>query len=200
LFIDEFGLFAAHDCSHMTKILSECRKYRLHLGLSHQTISQVDSARLHGALENAKLKILFNCGRTTAQAVMNQVFFPDTERIKHEITDEDAQQRSHPLFESIYNQVEVATQHVMRLQNREIIVKLPGREELQQLTTPTVPKARVSWDEVHRIKHTLYHHSGRPMDELEQACLTRTTHITQHPNQRTQPTHPYDFWQGTTPK
>ena len=97
-FVDEFGLFAAHDSSHMTKILSECRKYRLHLGLAHQTISQLDGGRLSGALENAKLKILFNCGRQTAQAVMNQVFMPDPDRIKHEVPDGDAQQRSHPLI------------------------------------------------------------------------------------------------------
>jgi hypothetical protein len=195
-FIDEFGMFAAHDCSHMTKILSECRKYRLHLGLAHQTISQLDSGRLSGALENAKLKIMFNCGRETATAVMNQIFMPDPSRIKHEVRDEDAQGRTHPLFESLLNQTEKQVGEVMRLPNRHIIVKLPDNDELVHLKTPTVPKPRISWDDGERIRRYLTKQAGLPIQELEHAYRTRTSmnHPTPHPSYSSSP---YAFWKPT---
>ncbi|KKL78623.1 hypothetical protein LCGC14_2023010, partial [marine sediment metagenome] len=92
--IDEFPLFCSRDQTSLARILSECRKYRLHLGLAHQTISQLPGQRLQGALENAKLRVIFSTGRKTAQAIVGDLFMPDPSLVKHVVDDEGAQERS----------------------------------------------------------------------------------------------------------
>ncbi len=74
--IDEFPLFCSRDQTSLARILSECRKYRLHLGLAHQTVTQLPGARIQGALENAKLKIVFGTGRQTAESIVKELFMP----------------------------------------------------------------------------------------------------------------------------
>ncbi|HEX9597529.1 MAG TPA: DUF87 domain-containing protein, partial [Anaerolineales bacterium] len=86
--IDEFPLFCARDQTSLARILSECRKYRLHLGLAHQTISQLPGGRIQGALENAKLKVVFGTGRQTAEAIVKELFMPDPRAVKHEVSDD----------------------------------------------------------------------------------------------------------------
>ena len=124
---------------------------------------------------------------------MNQVFMPDPDRIKHEVPDGDAR-RSHPLFESLYNQSEAAVQDVMRLRKRRIVVKMPDHDQLFRLQTPTVPKPLVGWDEIARIKNYLSQQSGRPIHELEQAVLKRREGINQPLKNPAADKKPYDFW------
>lgn len=117
--IDEFPLFCSRDQTSLARILSECRKYRLHLGLAHQTITQLPGERIQGALENAKLKVIFGTGRQTAQAIVGDLFMPDTQSVKHEVTDEMAKERSHPLFDPLSEQFETFTQTIQRLRNED---------------------------------------------------------------------------------
>ena len=139
--IDEFPFFCARDSTTLARILSELRKFNCYLTLAHQSVGQTDQ-RMQSALENAKLKCAFATGRQTAQALAGQLFLPDTEAVKHVVEDTDQQARSHPLFESLYNQLEMAVQELMRLKPRQVMLKLPDSDKLLKLTTPTVPRAR----------------------------------------------------------
>ena len=96
--IDEFQDYCANEGSVQTlaRILSECRKFGLHLGLAHQTLSQLGGGRLQGALENAQIKVIFGTGRQTAQALVEELFVPDTEKVKHEVEDERQRARVPP--------------------------------------------------------------------------------------------------------
>src|SRR5215213_446022 len=121
--IDEFPLFCSRDQTSLARILSECRKYRLHLGLAHQTITQLPGERMQGALENAKLKVIFGTGRQTAEAIVGDLFMPNPKAVKHQVEDTEAQERTHPVFNPLSEQFEKFTQTIQRLGQRRVLVK-----------------------------------------------------------------------------
>lgn len=194
--IDEFPFFCSRDQTSLARILSECRKYRLHLGLAHQTISQLPGERLQGALENAKLKVIFGTGRQTAQAIVGDLFMPDPGLVKHVVNDETAQERSHPLFESLYNQFEGFTQAIQRLRRRQVLVKLPDNDRVLKLRTPAVPAARISRSRLEEIKRNLARQAGKPRQELEREIAQRF--VSEAPRTRDSaniPPQQEEFWQ-----
>ena len=147
LIVDEFQKFTANEGSATTlaEILSECRKYGLHLLFAHQSWAQLSShSRLSGALEQAQVQAIFGTGRQTAQALASSLYLPDPNLVKHEVDDPDQQTRSHPLFETIQTQLEMGVQEIMRLKRRQVLVQLPESAKLRRLRTPTVPPSRVS--------------------------------------------------------
>lgn len=193
--IDEFPFFCARDQSSLARILSECRKYRLHLGLAHQTITQLQGERLQGALENAKLKVIFGTGRQTAAAISSSLFMPNPDAVKHVVEDADAQERSHPVYQHLMEQMEVFTQTLQRLKKRRIVVKLPDDDRVFKLKTPTVPKPRISREQLAQVKCILARQSGRPRRELEQEIASRQPNrINQTGHAAQQTANDDDFW------
>jgi type IV secretory pathway TraG/TraD family ATPase VirD4 len=83
LLVDEWGSFTAQERTIST-ILSQCRKFRLHLWLAGQSLSQVSSNRLSGALENCRLMIAFALGHASAEIQAKQIGFADPFAIKEE--------------------------------------------------------------------------------------------------------------------
>ncbi len=201
--IDEFPLFCARDQTSLARILSECRKYRLHLGLAHQTISQLPGGRIQGPLENAKLKVVFGTGRQTAEAIVKELFMPDPRAVKHEVSDVTAQARTHPVFDPLMEQFEVFTQTIQRLPPRRVLLKLPGQEQLLQVRIPDVPAAQMDAAQLEQLKQELAQAVGRPYHALEQEIAQRAQ---QHgvefsmPHPQAQPpasprVDPQEFWQ-----
>ncbi len=82
-YIDEFQDFSANEGTAQTlaQILSECRKYGLHLTLAHQTLTQI-GPRLAGALGNIQTKVIFGVSRQDAESLASHVFRVDGERIQ----------------------------------------------------------------------------------------------------------------------
>jgi hypothetical protein len=198
--IDEFPFFCSRDQSSLARILSECRKYRLHLGLAHQTISQLESDRLQGALENAQLKVIFGTGRQTAAAISSSLFMPDPAAVKHVVEDPDAQERSHPVYQHLLEQVEVFTQTLQRLKRRQIVVRLPDDDRVLRLKTPTVPSPRVSRQQLDQIKAALARESGKPRAELEREIANRQPGRTGQAGQsRHRALSDADFWEESKP-
>jgi len=175
--IDEFQDYCANEGSAQTlaRILSECRKFGLHLGLAHQTLSQLGGSRLQGALENAQIKVIFGTGRQTARSLVEELFVPDLEEVKHEVKDEAQRERTHPTFLSLAEQWERFTQRAQKLGRREILVQLPEREGLRGLRTATVPDSGVSAHELEELKTELARQSGRPCGVMELAISQRST-------------------------
>ena len=165
--IDEFPLFCARDQTSLARILSECRKYRLHLGLAHQTIAQLPGQRIQGALENAKLKVIFGTGRQTAEAIARELYMPDPKAIKHEVIDEAAKERTHPVFSALNDQFEVFTQSVQQLRRRRALVKLPDKATVAHVHIPKVPASRMSAGQLDRLKQALAKDAGKPCHVLD---------------------------------
>jgi hypothetical protein len=165
LIVDEFQKFTANEGSVTTlaEILSECRKYRLHLIFAHQSWGQLQSAaRLAGALEQAQVQVAFGTGRQTAEALATSLYQPDPAQVKHVVADPDQQERSHPLFESLGTQLEMTVQRIMRLRRRRVLVKLPESEQVIELRTPTVPRPRLSRERLIQLQQQLAHQIGKP--------------------------------------
>jgi hypothetical protein len=171
--IDEFPLFCSRDATSLARILSECRKYRLHLGLAHQTITQLPGERIQGALENARLKIIFGTGRQTAQSIVADLFMPDPKAVKHEVKDTQAQERTHPLFNPLNDQFEVFTQAIQRLKRRRVLIKIPDKERVYRLRVPKVPAARIKGEKLGQIKQALAQRVGKPSQEVEEEIAQR---------------------------
>lgn len=171
--IDEFPLFCSRDSTSLARILSECRKYRLHLGLAHQTITQLPGERIQGALENARLKIIFGTGRQTAQSIVADLFMPDPKAVKHEVKDSEAQGRTHPLFNPLNDQFEIFTQMIQRLKRRRVLIKIPDKERVYKVRVPKVPSSRIEATQLERIKGALAKAIGTPYATLEEQIAKR---------------------------
>jgi hypothetical protein len=171
--IDEFPLFCARDQTSLARILSECRKYRLHLGLAHQTISQLPEARIQGALENAKLKVVFGTGRQTAEAIVKELFMPNPAAVKHEVTDREAQERTHPLFDPMLEQFERFIQTIQRLRHQQVLIKLPESEKAYEVRIPTVPPASITMEQTMALQQALAKAVGCPCKVLQEEIASR---------------------------
>ena len=170
LIIDEFQDYCANEGSVQTlaKILSECRKFRLHMALAHQTLSQIGSKRLQGALENAQIKVVFGTGRQTAEAITKELFTPDLEEVKHEVEDEGQKERTHPTFFPLLEQWEKLIQLTQSLPRRSILVQLPEREEVVRLNTVTVRDGGCAPEKLEKIKRILSQRGGKPCWRMEE--------------------------------
>ncbi len=65
--VDEWPTFAASSAESLTSILSQTRKYGLSLHLAAQSLEQIESDRLRGALENCRLSVTFRLGHASAR-------------------------------------------------------------------------------------------------------------------------------------
>ena len=85
LYLDEFQDFCANDggAKTLAQILSECRKYNLHVHLAHQTLGQIQ-ARVESALGNVGIKIVFALDYVDARVFAPKLFVDYVGRIKWE--------------------------------------------------------------------------------------------------------------------
>jgi Type IV secretion-system coupling protein DNA-binding domain len=162
LYVDEFQDFCANDSSIMTlsHILSESRKFGLHLTLAHQTLGQMTSERLRSALGNVGTKIVFAADRADAEVMARQLFLVSGEAIKHEVEDEHQQEKSHPVYYSLPEAWEQATQAIQTLKPRTCLVKT-SRGGVRQVYTIPIPAHALSEKELEAVRRALLSHVGR---------------------------------------
>ncbi len=143
-YIDEFQDFVANEGSVMTlaQILSESRKFGLHLTLAHQTIGQMTSERLQVALGNIGTKIVFAVDRTDAELMAKKLFQISGDEVKHEVEDSDHQDKTHPVFYSLAEEWERATQAIQNLKPRTALVKSPQARVAKIHTITIAPHKR----------------------------------------------------------
>jgi hypothetical protein len=141
LLIDEWASFAAQDKT-ISHILSQARKFNLRLYLAAQSLSQISSERLTGALENCKLTINFGLGRESA-TTQSRDFRVDPMRVKEQaLTD-----TQHNQFYPVAEQFEAWTQELQNLPVATCYVKLhdhePIRTKVLAVNTPSVDPERL---------------------------------------------------------
>lgn len=173
--LDEFQDYTAREGSARTlaRILGECRKFGLHLGLAHQSLSQIPDTSLRGALENVGLRAVFGVGRETAETLVGELFAPDLTAIKHAVSDPVARERGHPTFYSVGEQWERDVQTLLRLPRRRALVQIPGARGPRQMRTLTIPDSGLSQEQLHGLQRDLARQSGRPTAEMDAAIARR---------------------------
>ena len=167
-YIDEFQDFVANEGSVMTlaQILSESRKFGLHLTLAHQTLGQMTSERMRAALGNIGTKIVFAVDRVDAEIMVKKLFQISGEDIKHEVEDEIHQEKTHPVFYSLAEEWEQATQQIQNLKPRTALVKAPQRAVAKIHTIP-IPQHSLSEQELEDLRLMLQGRVGQPITNLQ---------------------------------
>lgn len=143
LMVDEWPAFAAQQDT-ISHILSQCRKFNLRLYLAAQSLAQVDSKRLSGALENCKLQIAFGLGRDSAEAQAKHIGIIEPHLVKEEAMSHS----QHNMYTALNEQWELWTQELQQLKSRWAYVKLEGVHAMKIRTlsvpTPKIHSAQVS--------------------------------------------------------
>lgn len=148
LFLDEFSQFSATSEEGLARILSLARKYQLSLVMAHQTFSQT-SDRIKGALGNA-MRIVFQLEPDDAAWMAQQLGEYEPHEVKHEVEDESAQGRTHPVFFSVQESYEKLRSRIKNLKPRHAIVKTG--HGYQEIKTLHVPPPKTSRSELREIK------------------------------------------------
>jgi hypothetical protein len=128
--VDEWASFAAQEGTLGT-ILSQTRKFNLRLYLAAQSIAQIGSARLAGALENCKLTVAFGLGRDSAVQQARQI----GEVNPYAIKEEGLTETQHAQYLPINEQFEAWTQDLQHLPPKTAYVRLLNRPAVRIQTT-----------------------------------------------------------------
>jgi TraM recognition site of TraD and TraG len=163
LLVDEWPSFAAQEKT-ISHILSQCRKYNLRMYLSAQSLSQVGSARLTGALENCKLNIAFGLGRESAEIQAKHIGKADPFAVKEAALTET----QHTQYLSISEQFETWTEELQSLDTRLAYVKLHNKEpvKIRTLTVPSDPADQHELDRVLLTYRTMYQRNEAEAEHL----------------------------------
>src|SRR5712692_4596221 len=111
----------------LAHILSESRKFGLHLTLAHQTLGQMSSERLQSALGNIGTKVVFAVDRADAEVMAKKLFRVSGDPVKHEVENELQQEKSHPVYYSLQEGWEQAIQAIQNLKPRTCLIKRPQK-------------------------------------------------------------------------
>jgi hypothetical protein len=163
LLVDEWPSFAAQDRTIGT-ILSQTRKFNLRLWLAAQSLSQISSERLSGAIENCRLTVVFGLGRDSAEVQARQIGRADTMLVKDE-AHTDAQ---HPQFFSVPEQWESWVQDLQQLPPQMAYAKLHDRPAVR-IKTLTIKQPPVSPSVVSEVLAAYRQRYQRSRKEAETA-------------------------------
>ena len=182
--IDEFQDFCANDgAAHtLAQILSECRKFGLHLTLAHQTLSQINE-RMRGALGNIQLKVVFGVSRADAEILARHLFQVNGERVKHRVPDATQQERSHPIYYTLQEEWEKVIQSLQNLKPRTAFVRRPAKKGVTKIKTITILNGSIDEQELEVLKTRITAHAGVKIQDIRKTIDKRertlsTTHRT----------------------
>jgi hypothetical protein len=131
-------------------MLSQTRKYGLYLGLAHQFWGQANQ-HLQGRLQNTGIEVVFNVGRTDAKYTAKELSRIDPLQVKHEVTDEYALEKTHPVFYSLGEQWQGFTEYLQDLPPRHFVLKVRG-EKVKVGKTRHLPEPKVDPKELLEVE------------------------------------------------
>jgi hypothetical protein len=187
LILDECFLFTAQDSTTLSHILSQTRKYGLHLVMAHQTWNQIPEG-LRGSLQNCDVDVVFRLGRADAEDTSPMVAAaPNLLTVKDEVVDAAAKERTHPTFYPLSELRELDTQGLTDMWQGEATVTLHTAERppwwvrlscallnihrtprrVVKVWTPYVPDPRVNARELAAVEHEYLHRYFRHRTEIE---------------------------------
>lgn len=181
LYVDEFQDFVCNPGAAETfsQMLSQVRKYGLHLTLANQSIAQL-SAGLQTALGNAQTIVTFRISRADAEALARMLGRVDSEEIKR-----DGQTpNQHPIFSPISEQWESFAQHLMSQAIRQCTVKTAD----DRLATIWAEKLESTGNavELDQILQFILRQHGKSFETINRQILFNKTSSTKNTN-------PFDY-------
>jgi ABC-type cobalamin transport system ATPase subunit len=171
LVIDEFSEFAATSSEALARMLSQTRKYGLFVVMAHQTWDQA-SQRLQSGLQNVGVRVVFNLDRADAKLTAPAIGRVDPTTIKHEVASEAAQERSHPVYESLDEQWEKWVQAIQDLKTGgsgrpgELFIRLRNQPTIK-LTALPMPDPVVDVGKLAEVKTEYLHRYFRTKAAVE---------------------------------
>ncbi|GAA5154412.1 hypothetical protein GCM10023321_26190 [Pseudonocardia eucalypti] len=165
LLIDEFSQFMAQSETSLTRMLSETRKYGLFSVMAHQNWSQA-SDRLKGALQNVGIEMILKTGRMDAEYSARLIGAVNPMEVKHVVTDDQAEERTHPSYLSLPEQWERHVQAIQRLRVGETFVRLPD-DSVHNILTPSVPKVVVPRERLEAVRQVYLTKYFGPIEDRE---------------------------------
>ena len=168
-YIDEFQDFAANPGSakSLAQILSECRKFGLHLTLAHQSLSQLGE-RMRGALGNVQTKVIFGISRQDAEWFAREIGQVNTAAVKHAAQTET----QHPLFNPLAEQWESWTMSLkLQASRRAFVAAQDGR--VATIWTTRIPAYSVAGQAVATFRAASARAHGQPYAVIKDALTNR---------------------------
>jgi hypothetical protein len=182
LMIDEFSEFTAQSEESLSRILGLCRKYGLYVVMAHQTWSQT-SDRLKGALQNAGIEVVFKLGRSDAEFAATILGRVNPLSVKHQVSNEVAVERSHPLFFGLGEQWESWIQALQDLKPQEAFLKKSDGTVIQ-MRTLSVKDPKLDEEKLKKVEDSYLTTYFRPKADIERELaalrkppVSRTTRI-----------------------
>jgi hypothetical protein len=162
-YIDEFQDFSANAGSvkSLAKILSECRKFGLHLTLAHQNLSQL-SPRMLGALGNIQTRVIFGVSRRDAEWFAREVGRVDTEAVKRDPKTET----QHELFSPLLEQWETWIDRLRFQARRQATVSNPDGDVVI-IKTITIPPYTATEDRLTKFQNASLRAHATPSSQAE---------------------------------
>ena len=142
-------------------MLSQFRKFGLHLVLANQSIAQLPEG-LQKALGNAQTIISFRASRADAEILSRDLGQVDVEAIKRE-SQTDIQ---HPVFSPIYEQREGFIQTLTQLSVRQFMVKTAD-DRLALLWAEKLPPPSTSTDQLEALIQETSKRHGAPIPSMQ---------------------------------
>jgi hypothetical protein len=169
LIMDEFSMFSASSEAALSRILSLARKYRLFLVLAHQTFSQV-SERLRGALQNT-ITVSFRLGRSDAVWMAQQFGQFESYSVKHDVSDQEALQRVHPMYFSVGETYEEWAIELERLFVGDAYVKLRNRTE--KIRTDKFPSPATPLEKLRELEESYAQELMTPVQKIAESSPSK---------------------------
>jgi hypothetical protein len=174
LYVDEFQDFATHPGQAQTfsQMLSQVRKFGLHLVLANQSIAQLDSG-LQTALGNAQNVISFRISRADAEALSRVLGNVDTQAVKHE----SQTPMQHPVFAPLFEQWEDFIQFLTKQKVRQAVVKTAD-DRATVIWSEKMDDPGVTVEELERVITSCLKHHGHPFLSVYQSLVQRGARAT----------------------
>jgi hypothetical protein len=174
LYIDEFQDFACHPGAAETfsQMLSQVRKFGLHMILANQSIAQLDT-RLQTALGNAQTIVAFRISRADAEPLARVLGEVNTLAVKHE-SQTDIQ---HPIFSPLNEQWEEFVQFLTKQNVRQATVKTAD-DRLAVIWSELVGDGHCSDEQLEQVILNSLKQHGQPFEKVFRELVPQNnTHL-----------------------
>ncbi len=170
LYIDEFQDFACNPGAAETfsQMLSQVRKFGLHLILANQSIAQLNE-RLQTALGNAQTIVAFRISRADADALARVLGEVNTQAVKHKSSNSN----NHPLFSPLYEQWEELAQFLTSQPVRQALVKTAD-DRLAVVWPEHIREGNCSADQLEAVIVNSLKRHGRPYESVFQNLIQKS--------------------------
>ncbi|MFQ5870419.1 MAG: type IV secretory system conjugative DNA transfer family protein, partial [Candidatus Zixiibacteriota bacterium] len=178
LYVDEFQNYGASQESFDT-VLSEARKYRLHMGgLAHQTLSQLDPALRDSILTNCDIQLYFRINRYDAELLARHAFQATGRNVKHQRYRDTGmvgpvEPVGNPIFQPLVEEWEDYINRLTSLPFRQACLVIRGRSQAQFLHTVDTPRHQVSPAELAEFEARVIENYARPREAVRREIAER---------------------------